>query len=287
MSKILDCTNLLGDSLYLLKPVQLYMQTYPSDVLCLVTDRGLPYELFVNTFPSIPVFTSDAEAQESFPSAMLLRLNAGYAGELAFANAREKGKQLHISEAYAKMLGIDLLDDIEPPSDWQRVPEHDRLKPFIGIAPFSRSCSVHTTGKANKTLADWKWEHIIRYLRKRGLPVKVFGAPVDYLQRCSVPLDDYIVAKNLYELERALRSCVLFVTLDNGLCHLAGSLHIPEILLWPVISNADFIAPRFNPNSQFLIMDPNAAAPMAILHPLRKAVKFMLEGTSNEALQET
>jgi hypothetical protein len=292
MKKILNCTNLLGDSIYLLKPVKQFMKRFPEEVSCIVTDASLAHEMFVNSFAEylgkVEILTGEDDARKFFPDDLVLYLGAGQSGKICFENAQKGGRQLHISEGYSVMLGMkgELAGGIPPLANWQRVPDDVRLPPFIGISPFSKSCSVHTTGIANKTLDDWKWEHIIRYLRKRDLPVKVFAGPNDYLKHCSVTLDDYICAKNLYDLELALKSCVMFVTLDNGLLHIASALKVPTIALWPKVSCIEFIAPVWSPLTTFLTMEPTKAAPMAILHSLRKVVRLIMEGQTNETLTE-
>lgn len=298
MKVILNCTNLIGDSVYLLNPVKAFLEQHPDECVAIVADKGFAFEMFFNTFnhtalacllPSIPlIFDTQEDAVNCFPHAQVLYVGAGQSGEVCFQESRKPGgRQLHISEGYAKMLGVTL-DTLRPTNVWQRVLDTERLDPFILIAPFSRSCSVHTTGVANKTIADWKWEHIIHHLRKQNLPVKVLAGPNDYLKKCSVSMNDYITCKSLYELELTLKSAKLFVTLDNGVGHIAAALDVPMIYLWPKVSCIEFIAPLYAKKTVYLMMEPNEAAPVAMMVGFRKFVRHMLETDHEEVetLQE-
>lgn len=291
MKVILQCTNLIGDSIYLLNPVQCFLEQHPDECVAIVTDKGFTYEMFFNTFVKggmfeVIIFDDQEKAVDCFPNAQVLHIGAGQSGEICFAESRKPGgRQLHISEGYSRILGVTL-NSIQPTTVWQRVPDTERLDPFILISPFSRSCSVHTTGKANKTLEDWKWEHLIHHLRKQQLPIKVLAGPNDFMKQCSIPVNDYITCKSLYELELTLKSAVMLVTVDNGIGHVAGALELPMIYLWPKVSNFSFIYPIFNRKAKCLLMEPTQAAPVAISVGFRKFVREILEGNYVETIQE-
>lgn len=269
----------------------MFLEQHPGECVAIVTDTGFAFELFFKTFaedfcnqPLIEnpiIFDNEERAKDCFPYATVLHMGAGQSGEICFAESRKPGgKQLHISEGYSRMLGVTL-NTIVPTTAWQRVDDTERLDPFILISPFSRSCSVHTTGKANKTLEDWKWEHIIHSLRAHNLPIKVLAGPKDYLKQCSISVDDYITCRDLYHLELVLKSAKLLVTLDNGIGHIAAALEIPMIYLWPTVSSIDFIYPKWHSKSKALIMTPTEAAPIAMFVGFRKFVRELLE-TSDE-----
>lgn len=290
MRTILNCTNLLGDSLYLLRPVYEFLHRQEqSDVCCVVSDVGLPFELFSSVLSNLElsVYDNIDFAKKIYPDAVVLDLNAGRSGELCFRLAREKGVQLHISEGYAAILGINLGVNIEPPMWWQQVNE-PLERTFFAISPFSRSCSRHSGERPNKTLDDHKWEYIIRFLRRQGKPVKVIAGPNDQLTNCSVPLNDYFTARNLYELEYFLKSCALLISVDNGLGHIASILQTPMISLWPQVSNLQFIAPRFSDKTAFIQMgDPNLASPVDLLQGIRNISRILLGESSDEDQTES
>lgn len=287
MKKILDVTNLLGDSLYALKPVEQFMQKYPEEVASIVAHKGLAFELFHNCFADkVPVYDSQEISKDVNPDAMVLRLSAGPSAELAFAFSRHpQGRQLHISEGYAKLLGFDLADGIRPPSSWFRAQDAAPLEECILLSPFSRSDTFWSGGPRNKTLDDWKWEHIVRFLRKQGYPIKVLGSPDDYL-KCTIPTNDYITAQSLYHLEHLLRSCKMLVTIDNGIGHVAANLDVRTIHLWPKAASFDFIGPKYGRRSTFIHMDALNAAPIGIMVGFRRFTQLLLDGQYNETLEE-
>jgi hypothetical protein len=278
MKLILNCTNLLGDSLYLLRPIQAYLEQYPNTVEAIIANSGLAWDMFNGCFEKeIEVYDNLDVAKGIYPEAVVLEINAGMAGDIAFKHSQKtKGPPLHISEAYGQLLGCDLHNNLKPLTDWAVIKEA-LPRTFIAISPFSKSCSRHTGEIPNKTLDDHKWEYIIRYLRRQNIPVKVIAGPGDRLKVNSVPMNDYFTADNLYELEHFLKQCALLVTVDNGLGHLASILNTPMIYLWPGVSSLDFIYPRFgNTTCCVQIGDPNQAAPAAMLTGIRMYTQMIL-----------
>lgn len=272
----------------------MFLEQHPDECVAIVADKGFAYELFFNVFAyaenclgQVPlIFDSAEKAVDCFPNAQLLHIGAGQSGDICFQASRlPGGRQLHISEGYSKILGVTL-NTIKPTTVWQRVDGSERLDPFILISPFSRSCSVHTPPfKANKTIEDWKWEHLIHHLRKQGLPIKVLAGPNDFLKKCSIGVDDYITCKSLYELELTLKSSAMLVTVDNGIGHVAAALELPMIYLWPKVSSLEFIAPIWNKKAKYLILEPELAAPVSLFVGFRKCVKELLED-SHEKIEE-
>jgi hypothetical protein len=277
MKVILNCTNLLGDSLYLLKPVQVFLQQVnKEEMCCIVTDKGLAWEMFAGVFSKDFIVIDDVNlAKAQFPDAVVLDLNAGRSGEYTFGEASKGRPQLHISEGYAHFLGVDLHHELKPPTDWAVIKE-TLPRTFCAISPFSRSCSRHSGEVPNKTLDDHKWEYLIRYLRRQGMPVKVIAGPNDKLTNNSVPVNDYFTAKNLYDLEYFLKSCALLISVDNGLGHIASLLDTPMISLWPKVSCIDFIYPRFSEKTACVLMEPNTATPSQLLAGIRHFAKNLL-----------
>lgn len=265
-----------------------FLEQFPDQCVAIVADKGFAFEMFFNVFArqakiwTVLIFDSKEAAIDCFPHAQVLNTGAGQSGEICFAESRKPGgRQLHISEGYARMLGVKL-DTIVPTTEWERVDATERLDPFILISPFSRSCSSHSGQPANKTLDDWKWEHIIRSLRKQNLPIKVLAGQNDYLKKCSVSIHDYITCPDLYSLELTLKSSKLLVTLDNGIGHVAAALNLPMIYLWPKVSNLEFIAPVWNKNAKYLMMTPTEAAPVAMFVGFRKFARELLELSEDE-----
>src|ERR1700761_6025790 len=289
MKYILNCFNLIGDSFYLLAVVKKYIADNPGTVEALVVHPGLAWEMYSRALgDSIPMFVQPEEAQAAYPNATVLILSAGQAADISF-NPKNMvdNRQLHISECWAKILGFEMHAAVD--TSWQYYGEDELPRTFIAISPYSRSCTRHSTGIPNKTLPANKWEYLIRYLRRQGLPIKVIAGPDDLPLDCSIPLNDYFTAKNLQELEHFLKSCALLMSVDNGLGHLASALHTPMISIWPKVSAIDFIAPRFGKRTTLIItVDPNKITPAELLTPTRAYTKILLNGVNSyeEILRE-
>jgi hypothetical protein len=276
MIELINAENLLGDSLYAMLPIREYAKTHDIRI---VVSPGITYDLYRSEF-SIPVFSKmdDAVKDVGTSTFTVRKLSAGDSGHICFESARLHNKQLHISEGFAQLLGIELQNSSF------KIELHYEKKPktHIGVAPFSRSCSRHSGQKPNKTLDDWKWNHLIGYLRKQGYPLMVFAGPQDHLDQCAVPENEYFTAKSYQDLKDKLLTLRLFVTVDNGLGHLASALDISTVILWPVVSCVGFIAPLWAPKTRFIQLEPNTASPAAILSGLRPYTKDLLNEEDKE-----
>jgi hypothetical protein len=274
-----NATNLIGDTLYTLRPIEQWITLKNIDVneLTIVAHPGLAYEMMRDTFPLVDVVAGHHERPMSVED-VEMRLSAGDSGKWCFERMRGS-KGPHISEGYAALLGIEFQGtDISPLTHWVRSPTYDRTKrEYILFCPFSSSCSRHTTGKANKTLDDWKWEPLRQYYSKFGMEIKILGAPGERLQGPKFSEDQYYSAKYLVALESIMKKAALVVTLDNGMLHVASALRVPTIALWPPVSCIDFIAPGYTPTTRFTLMqDVNKITPAILLSSLRVYTREIL-----------
>lgn len=278
MKTILCCNNLIGDSIYLLKPVDLYLKKW-SDCVALTVLPQLGGKIVKTYFDGrIPIFYSVDKAKEQFPDAQVLYITAGRAMELAAQILVQYKKQVHISQVYAMMLGTPITSII-PPLDWlqPRFPLAERRTAII--APFSASCARHSGQPPNKTLDDWKWEHIVRFLRRHGFDeVLCVGAPGNTLEKVSLPLTAYRGTSDLVELQEFFQSASLVICVEGGMGHLASLFDVPTVILWPQVSSMEFLAPAWAPRTKyFLIGNPNEIPPAAILYGLKKLIPKMME----------
>jgi hypothetical protein len=280
---IINATNLLGDSLYTLQPIKQYLDTHTEEEIKLVADRGLAFQMFQDTFQDDT--DDDVEIFDNIDSAIrscekgadlsVFSLNAGASGHICFTRAQQTGRQPHISEGFAEMLGMQLKEPPLPYAPWNTWEPDLQVPPVrIGISPFSRSCSRHSGEPPNKTLDDWKWMHIINYLRPHLDYLQVLGGPNDRLTGVSVSEDEYWCASSFEDLRKKLKSLTLFITVDNGLGHIASALNVPTVLLWPRVSSMEFIGPIWAPNTKYITpIDPPTITPANILNGLRHFVK--------------
>lgn len=304
MKTIINAWNLLGDSLYTLQPIKQYLDEHTStlDNIVLVSDKGITNQMFHDTFPKMRIFDDIESALAAFPSEDLrvIPLGAGASGHICFTSAANHGKQLHISEGYAQILGMKLK---EPPlpyapwNNWEPYPYRDihtivgqsmtgwdlpPAKIRIAIAPFSKSCSRHTGETPNKTIDDWKWMHLINYLRLHVEEFRVLGGPKDRLTNVTVSEDEYWCASSFEDLRKKLKSLTLLITVDNGLGHMASALDVPTVILWPRVSSLEFIGPLWAPRTKYIApIDPTIITPSNILNGLRVFVKDAIDGNAS------
>lgn len=287
MVTIINAVNLLGDSLYTLQPIHQYLETpltaaeETSDGVrtILVADRGIAYQMFEDTFPTWQIYDDIDKAIQSAPGEDMgiIRLDAGSSGHICFTTMQQTQKQMHISEGFAKILGITLSEPILPYAPWCNWEKKEDKVTRIAIAPFSRSCSRHTGELPNKTLDDWKWNPLQTFLRSHSEEIYVIGGPKERLNDCPFSEDEYWTAPSFDSLRRKLKSLSLLVTVDNGLGHIASALNVPTIILWPQVSSKEFIMPLWAPRTQYIYgINPNTIRPAEILIGLRKFVPAIL-----------
>lgn len=279
MQTVIDATNLIGDSIYAMRPIQCFIEQYPNRLVGIKTDKGLAYEMYCRQFNPYGIFVFNSEMSGSLPPHdSIMKISAGDAGTLAYSIKQKTNVQLHITDAYGRMLGVDIPKDIRlsaPPKAWRR--DLPKTSKHIAISPFSRSCTRHLHGTPNKTLDDSKWENIIRYLRRLDWPIKVIAGQNDRLQKVSIQEDSYFTAKSLNELEEFFAETVLLISVDNGMAHFSGLMETKTIVLWPKVSDKYFIGPLFDPKTALVEMDPNLATPAQLLHGIRFFARKLLE----------
>lgn len=282
--KVLDATNLLGDSIYLLKPIQEYIKKNGTEKLVVVAHPGISFEMFDRCFGyEVPVLKSldDAVTYADDEDLEVLKLQAGLASDVSIQHKKETGQRLHIADSYAKMLDV-VIPEINPLMLWADE-ENSPVKEYILVSPFSRSCSRHSGLPPNKTLDDWKWNNILTYLRKQ-YPVKVMGAPGDRLEKVVIADNDYLCASTLSGIQEEILKAHFVVTVDNGIGHIAAALGVPTIILWPLASDVDFIGEIYAANVYFIFgFEPTQITPAAILFGLKTIIKEIMNGKSSKA----
>lgn len=274
--KILVCNNLIGDSLYLLRPIDLYLKRFPGDCKGLSVLPGLGGDIVRAHFEGkLPIYSQ--EEAYAIPGVEYLPLEAGRAMDVASKLFQKSKKIMHISEAYAYMLGVNCNGDIKPPLEW--VPKFDIEKKEKGkiavLGPFSRSCSRHSGKEANKTIDDWKWEYLIRYLRKHDYQVLVTSSEEEYLKFVSLPVSSYRSATTLDDMLRLLSLAELVICVDSGTGHIASACGTPTIILWSGYHAMppQFIAPLWAEKTSYLMMgNPNTVSSATLLYGLKKLI---------------
>jgi hypothetical protein len=97
----------------------------------------------------------------------------------------------------------------------------------VALAPFSRSCSVHTSGIPNKTIALAWWESLAMSLLGLGLSPLSFGSEEEATMRNA----DNWRGRPLEDVVEYLAHCRLLIGGDTGLTAIAGALNLDIVLL--------------------------------------------------------
>src|SRR5205085_4439855 len=139
---IIDCRNLIGDTIYLIKPLRQFLTSQCLADVALGVGDGLPADIVKRSFPDLPVERAE-KLEALWPDANRIRLSASLAWE------KTRSDNSHISIGYARVLGIELADGVEPDTAW--LPPVEAPQPeHIALAPFSVSCARYRGEAPNK-----------------------------------------------------------------------------------------------------------------------------------------
>ena len=251
--QIIKDINLLGDTLYSLKPIAEYGMQHGAYTV-LTAPHGFATEMLRQELGSQHL-CADLGAIRG--SEAVIDLSAGTAGQLAAMYLWQTGHGLHISECYAQMLDVDCTawhGDFRPLTGWVRGRRQvDTQNPYVVIAPFSRSCSRHAGLPPNKTPDHKRWTLLLAWLSSRTLTPKILTGPDESWTGCEA---DTVSADTLDALVSLLTGATAVITVDNGVGHVASALGCRTIILWPPVSNPTFIAPTYNPGTTLIYARP-------------------------------
>lgn len=270
MKALFKSINLIGDGLYVSSPLRVWHKLHPEYEISILTLNDHTAELYRSMgFPCNVVFTADERDYD-----FVFNFDCGQAFTIG---DRDK---CHISEAYAKMLGVE----IEEAGPFYEAPLYIVPMGEIYIAPFSRSCSSNDGKPPNKMLPFDKWLPILRYLKTLG-PVSLLGAKSDVWPNFSDPYGNFsefekVLGESIPYVARLLKYSKLFVTIDNGLGHLAASQKTPTVVFYPECLGIHWITPVGNPNCIAIQMNPAEVSPNLLLKKLKEVITFDLKISS-------
>lgn len=281
--KVLNCSGLIGDSLYMLKPIDQYLEQFPDECAGLCVLPNIGGEIIRAHFGGrLPIYSTQEEALEAHPDVDFMALDAGRALQLALDHYNKHKEQVHISQAFAFMLGVNCDGSVKPPLEWIDkilTEEVEKDPKLVVIAPFSASCTRHAGKVPNKTLDDWKHEYLIRHFRKHGYNVVCGAAPDEYITLVSLPISSYRSGK-LVDMLKLYRSAALVLSVDTGQMHIASACGTPTIVLWAsegYIIPPQFILPLWAPKTMYVMVgDINKAQPAELLYSIKELTAKMI-----------
>lgn len=211
--------SLIGDALFTEPALRARAMRDARSIPLLL--RGPPRQLFERN-PYVTLIPQHSEPEIIDQTWITLR--PIIASRIAIAQRR------HICAGFFEQLGLapDYFD--HRPRIYGDGLEDDKRPPIghrngrIALAPFSASCSVHTSGVRNKTIDLAWWEELVSVL---PLPADSFGALEEpCLKGCR-----NIRGRPLREVALMLQQCEVYVGGDTGLTAMAGALGCDIIIL--------------------------------------------------------
>lgn len=257
--------NLLGDTLYTLKPLaELLMRT--KEEVVIGVGRGFAAEMVKAQFGSLARIVDTGEL-----ASVDVDLSSWTAYKIATNGLFEpRQRRYHISEAFARMLeaDVDWGGDFRPLTGWAHGSRTEPGNRCV-IAPFSRSCASHRGFRANKTLAHERWSLVIGWLRRVGFAPLVLQAPDEQWGGAEV---ETVEAASLADLVDILSQARLVITVDNGIGHVASALGCRTVIVWPPVSDLNFIGPVWNPRTALIPCRPERLRADQLLTLIRKEI---------------
>ena len=152
-----------------------------------------------------------------------IKINCSKALSYAFSH------NCYFGEAYFEQVGLirKSEDRIYYKNYHSTLLEKTEQKNTIVIAPFSRSCSIHNSAKANKTAPLEWWEPILHRCNRAKLDIICLGAIDEPL----FPYCTNIRGENLLKVAKTIKDSRIFISVDTGLLHIASNLAKNIVLL--------------------------------------------------------
>jgi ADP-heptose:LPS heptosyltransferase len=282
--------NLIGDALCVSAALRVWHQEHPEFEIDLLTDNNSAAELYKGMGVPLRVIFEPTEHEVHDGKEVSYKINYAFYHTFdvnrAFKICDEK--KCHLAQGYADDLGVKLGNSAADLGPFYMPPEpslddFDRWlyrvpRDSIVIAPFSRSCSSHTGGQPNKCLPWVKWKPILRFLRSLEKPIRVTGSMDERADELDFSEDEYIMGMPLPVLAWAMRReerIHLFVSVDNGLSHLAGSQRIWQILFYPMCLGLHYAVPWSNPFVVPIHIDPAFAEPAQLTWSVKQSYQLL------------
>jgi ADP-heptose:LPS heptosyltransferase len=274
MRALFTSKNLIGDALYIQPALEEWAKAHPDWGIDLLTNDdhiASLYEGMVPKFqkqepgwPTSPVYQLVFEPKGSYDFEHVFDVSAAFS-----LGDKEK---IHISTAYAKLLGYD----VDPRRvKYTPTAAEDHQKGLILLSMQSNSCASRQGKPPNKMISWAHWLPILNMCRQVS-PIGVLGGPQE---RAKLPVseDEYYTGLPLEHVARMLRDARLLITIDNGIGHLAASQGTPTILFYPACLGLHWIVPSGNSDLLVCQIDPIAIQPAECQLIVRRGMEKLLK----------
>jgi SAM-dependent methyltransferase len=243
---IIDCRNLIGDTVYLIKPLRRFLESQNTNEVALAIDDGLPGTIVRRSFPGHRTGQLDSLLRE-WPDAERITLSASSAWR------QTRSDDSHISLGYARIFNTEPPDGAAPDVEWLPAADPEMRPEYIALAPFSVSCARHRGEPPNKTLNESDWAPLLEMLRGYGWPLRIVGGPSErFPATLGFAESDYFSADTLEELVSFLRGSRVVVGVDTGVCHISSCAGVPTVVLWSSAANLKFIGATWAPRTRIV-----------------------------------
>ena len=263
MKALFKSKNLIGDGLYIQPALaawvaqhpgwEIHLLTLKDHITCLYEGMGIPKLKIVHDEP-----TEEYDFQHEF--------------DVNKAFSLGDTEKIHISKAYAKLLGVEIEDS---PQVFYRPPDGDDAgEGRVLLSMFSNSCACRKGKPPNKMITWAHWLPILALARQLG-EVGALGGPDD---RAPLPMDEfeYLVGKPLPYIARTMKKAKLLITIDNGMGHLAATQGTPTILFYPACLGMHWIIPSGNGRLFVCQIDPVSVTIADAVLIVRRGIQALL-----------
>lgn len=189
--------------------------------------------------------------------------------------------QQHISQGFSKLLNIPI-DSTRPVVVVQdkdrRTAKMFTSRPYVLLS--MHSISNPPRSNENGGLKNWPkeyWATLAKEFYQRGLNIIAVGAEKDE----QFPFSH---VKNLYGLPikivaALIEQCAGFITIENGLAHLAAALDVPTVQLYAPIVPQAWAYPAEATRWRTIYEDPLTVTPQRVLKTFQEIFEFQKVGT--------
>lgn len=298
--------NLVGDGLYISQALRQWIKQHKYESIYILTlndyvaplYEGMVRDLLGEYCSSFRTIFNRGQCQEP--------IDFEHTFDVSKAFQVSDEKKMHISQAYADILGVTLPDPfpqctkpiyiIDNSPFFQSLDTHDveideALYEFIKQEPilismFSASCRSRDPKRSHEgpttMLPFIKWKPIVNLLRERfpDTPIRFLGSPTDMLPNGYaegiVQPGEYMLGIPLNRLALIMKHSKMVVTVGNGMSHLAASQGAPAFVLYQRCLGPHYIMTWGNENLlDWMHMDPGTVNPREIYYRLSKVIEKM------------